>query len=74
MNTVEQEIIEKFNQLQPDAQQRVLARIGRSADAQTHSASKFDFAAWWPGRIRPLHDHRIFVGTQYIAPNFYPSR
>ena len=46
MDTVEQEIIEKFNQLQPDAKERVLARIGHGADAKTHSALKFDFAAW----------------------------
>lgn len=47
MSALEREIIEKFHQLQPDAQQRVLALIDQEiASESEHKASQFDFATW----------------------------
>jgi len=41
MSVLEQEIIEKFQRLEPNAKQRVLATL--SIDVQT----SFDYAGWW---------------------------
>ena len=41
MSTVEQEIVEKFHQLEPDAKQRVLDTL--FVDLR----SSFDYADWW---------------------------
>ena len=41
MNVLEQEIIEKFRQLEPDAKQRVLQTLADTAQ------SSFDYDAWW---------------------------
>ena len=48
MSTLEQEIIEKFHQLQPAAKRRVRAVIDQEviADSETVSASEFDYSAW----------------------------
>lgn len=67
MSALEREIIEKFQQLQPAAKQRVRLIIDRQADeeAQQAKASTFDFAAWQDGietvrqQIRDLHDGRL---------------
>jgi hypothetical protein len=40
MSALEQEIIEKFQQLEPDAKQRVL-------QALTNDPLAFDYDAWW---------------------------
>jgi len=49
MSTLEQEIIEKFHQLQPAAKRRVRAVIDREviADSETVSAPEFDYSAWF---------------------------
>jgi hypothetical protein len=47
MGALEQEIIEKFHQLQPAAKQRVLALIEREVAAQTTDVSEFDYATWF---------------------------
>lgn len=51
MSALEREIIEKFQQLQPAAKQRVRMIIDQQADeeAQQSQASTFDFAAWHNG-------------------------
>ena len=41
MNTLEREIIEKFQQLEPDAKQRVLQTLADTTQ------SSFDYDAWW---------------------------
>ncbi len=48
MSALEREIIEKYNQLQPDAKQRVRALIERDQDVELKrsDASEFDFEAW----------------------------
>jgi hypothetical protein len=48
MSALEREIIEKFQQLQPAAKQRVRMIIDQQADAESQLAqtSAFDFAAW----------------------------
>lgn len=47
MSALEQEIIEKFHQLEPDAKRRVLETL--TLDAQ----SSFDYDAWW-ARVEAL--------------------
>lgn len=46
MNTLEQEIIEKFRRLDPDARKRVREVIDQEADLE-HQTVRFDFEAWW---------------------------
>ncbi len=48
MSALEREIVEKFQQLQPAAKQRVRMIIDLQADeeAKQAQASTFDFAAW----------------------------
>jgi hypothetical protein len=48
MSALEQEIIEKFQQLQPDAQQRLLALIEQeiALKSRQDKASHFDYATW----------------------------
>ena len=48
MSALEREIIEKFQQLQPAAKQRVRMIIDQQADAEAQQVrtSAFDFAAW----------------------------
>lgn len=41
MNVLEQEIIDKFQQLEPDARQRVLQKLTDTAQ------SSFDYDGWW---------------------------
>jgi hypothetical protein len=41
MNVLEQEIIEKFHQLKPDAKQRVLQTL------TVNIQSSFDYETWW---------------------------
>jgi hypothetical protein len=41
MNVIERDIIDKFQQLEPDARQRVLQSLTDAA------VSSFDYAAWW---------------------------
>ena len=45
MSSVEREIIEKFRQLDKDAQQRVRAQIDRAAEETDQTA--FDYDAWF---------------------------
>jgi hypothetical protein len=45
MSTLERELIDKFHQLDRDAQQRVRLLIEQETDATPHTAG-FDFAAW----------------------------
>lgn len=67
MSALEREIIEKFQQLQPAAKQRVRLVIDRQADkvAQQAQASTFDFAAWQDGmeavrqQIRDSHAGKL---------------
>lgn len=47
MNTLEQEIIEKFHQLQPAAKQRVLASIEQNLASENEAGSTFDHVAWF---------------------------
>jgi len=44
MSALEQEIIDKFRQLDHSARQRVLATIEREAEPEQ---ATFDYAAWW---------------------------
>jgi len=44
MSALEQEIIDKFRQLDHSARQRVLATIEREAEPEQVA---FDYAAWW---------------------------
>jgi hypothetical protein len=48
MSALEQEIIEKFQQLQPAEKQRVRALIEQEMDSEARlpDASTFDFGAW----------------------------
>lgn len=48
MSAREQEIIDKFRQLDHSARQRVLATIEREAETEPKQAT-FDYAAWWAG-------------------------
>jgi hypothetical protein len=45
MNALEQEIMEKFHQLQPAAKQRVLALIDQEHKPEVESAAAFDYPA-----------------------------
>lgn len=62
MSALEQEIIDKFQQLHPAAKQRVRLIIDQQADQEGWQASTFDFAAWGDGiealrqQIRDSHD------------------
>ncbi|MCB9449786.1 MAG: hypothetical protein H6672_00005 [Anaerolineaceae bacterium] len=48
MNTLEREVIEKFYQLDRDAQRRVRELLVQEADSETQVAtSAFDYTAWW---------------------------
>lgn len=46
MTTLEQELIEKFRQLDKDAQQRVRAMIEDEVRLESEPAT-FDYAGWW---------------------------
>lgn len=46
MSALEQEILEKFHQLQPEAKQRVRALIAQEVDAETEDEPEFDFDTW----------------------------
>jgi hypothetical protein len=48
MSALEQEIIEKFHQLQPAAKRRVRAVIDQEVilESETVSAAEFDYAGW----------------------------
>lgn len=48
MSTLEHEIIEKFHQLDKDAQKRVRELIAQEADSEEQAvASTFDYDAWF---------------------------
>ena len=48
MSTLEREVIEKFHQLDKDAQKRVRELIVQETDAEELvEASAFDYDAWW---------------------------
>lgn len=55
MSALEQEIIEKFHQLQPAAKQRILALIEQEValEVKAADASTFDYAAWF-GAVKTL--------------------
>ncbi|MBI5670852.1 MAG: hypothetical protein HZC41_22905 [Chloroflexi bacterium] len=67
MSALEREIIEKFNQLQPAAKQRVRALIERelASEVEPVSASAFDYDAWFRDvetlrqQIRAAHADRL---------------
>jgi|GEM_PF-733152 len=47
MSTIEYEIIEKFRQLDRQAQQRIFTLIEHELDAQDDADNAFDFDIWW---------------------------
>jgi len=55
MSALEQEIIEKFHQLQPAAKRRILALIEQEValEVKAADASTFDYAAWF-GAVETL--------------------
>lgn len=67
MSALEREIIEKFQQLQPAAKQRVRLIIDQQADQEVQhtQATTFDFAAWMEGvdalrqQIRDSHAGKL---------------
>jgi hypothetical protein len=67
MSALEREIVEKFQQLQPAAKQRVRMIIDQQVDAESQLAqtSAFDFAAWQDGieavrqQIRDSHAGKL---------------
>lgn len=46
MNELEREIIEKFHQLDKDAQQRIRVLIDQEAESEQGRVESFDYAAW----------------------------
>lgn len=70
MSALEQEIIEKFQQLQPAAKRRVRAVIDQaeSADSDAVSTSEFDYAAWFH-TVEILRDEIHSSRGQTKTPN-----
>lgn len=62
MSTLEQDIIEKFQQLQSDAKHRVLRILSDSVE------SSFDYATWWEDVDTLQADIRTRLGeTQKVG-------
>jgi len=61
MNTLEQEIITKFQQLDSHARQRVLSVIGQETESRLKQES-FDYAGWWASVDTLQADIRSRIG------------
>lgn len=64
MSALEQEIIDKFRQLDHSARQRVLATIEREAEPEQVA---FDYAAWWADVDALQADIRSRIGENRIG-------
>jgi hypothetical protein len=64
MSALEQEIIDKFRQLDHSARQRVLAAIEREAEPEHVT---FDYAAWWADVAALQADIRSRIGENRIS-------
>lgn len=65
MSALEKEIIDKFHQLDKDAQQRVRALIDQETASEQGRAEEFDYAAWFQGIEALRGEIRVSHGGQF---------